>query len=83
MTQGFCLFGDRCDDHLWIWRRYVICGLCQLLAHVITVNDVGGLRVQVSNIFLVKPLPEASHLRELATRLHHHQDADQAQQQID
>lgn len=55
----------------------------QLVAHVILIDDVGGLGVQLPNGFSVKPLPEALHLGKLAARLQHHQDAHQAQQQVD
>ncbi len=62
---------------------HVIHGVAQLVAQVIPVDDVGGLGVQLSNFFFVEPLSEASHLGKLTTRLQHHQDANQAQQQVD
>lgn len=61
----------------------MIRGLGQLVGHVILVDDVGGLRVQLPNVFLIEPLSEASHLGKFATRLQHHQDTHQAQQQVD
>lgn len=54
----------------------------QLVTHVIVVNDVGGLRVQLPNCFLVEPLSEASQLGKLTTCLCRHEDTHQAQQQV-
>lgn len=58
----------------------VVRGVTKVEAHVIPTDDVGGLRVQLPNIFLVKPLCEPFHLGKLATRLQHNQDTHQAQQ---
>lgn len=52
----------------------VVRGVTKLVARLIPVDDVGGLRVQLPNIFMVKPLREPFHLGKLATRLQHDQD---------
>lgn len=61
----------------------MIRGVAHLVAHLILIDDVGGLRIQVPNVFLAEPLPETFQLGKLATRLQHHQDKHQAQQQVD
>lgn len=81
LPQGGSLFRHRWDD--WLVICHVIWGVSQLVAQVILINDVGGLRVQLPHVFFVEPPSEASHLGKLPACLQHHQYTHQAQQQID
>lgn len=53
------------------------------LAQLLAADDVGRLRVQLAHVLLLEAQREALHLRQLAAGLQHHEDADQAQQQVD
>lgn len=53
------------------------------LVQLLVADDVGGLRVQLAHVLLLEAQREALHLRQLAAGLQYHQDAHQAQQQVD
>lgn len=59
---------------------HVVREVAQLVGQVIPGDDVGGLGVQLSDVFMVKPVRESFYLGKLTTRLQGNQDTHQAQQ---